>query len=253
MVDAPLRRLRCSALSWRFRPCHIGGWALTSSSNGPTSAEGATSRDGRHPADVKAIAVLASGAGSNLAALMAAIDADPTFPARIAVVGSDQPHAGALTLARDAGIATVVHPLAAGTDRDLWEAALVDDLAGHAVDVVVLAGFMRIVTSRMLDRWPNRVVNTHPSLLPAFRGAHAVRDALAHGVKVTGATVHLVWPELDAGPIIAQQAVPVLEGDDQASLHDRIRQAEHQMLPRCVRWLCENRVHVEGRSVTVQQ
>jgi phosphoribosylaminoimidazolecarboxamide formyltransferase / IMP cyclohydrolase len=112
----------------------------------------------------------------------------------------------------------------------------------------VLAGFMRILSAAFLDGWPDRVINTHPSLLPAFRGAHAVRDALEHGVKLTGSTVHLVDEEVDHGPIVAQRAVEVREDDDEASLHERIKHVEHELLPACVKLLCHDRLVVAGRT-----
>jgi phosphoribosylglycinamide formyltransferase 1 len=197
------------------------------------------------------IAVLVSGSGSNLQALLdhQAAQADP--PGEIVVVGSDRVDAGGLERARTAGIPTVSRPLRPGDERDAWEARLRADLAAHDVEVVVLAGFMRILSEAFLHGWPDAVVNVHPSLLPAFRGAHAVREALNEGVKLTGATVHLVDEKVDHGPIIAQQAVPVLPGDDEASLHARIQAVEHELLPRCVDWLCAGRLVVEGRTVRI--
>jgi phosphoribosylglycinamide formyltransferase 1 len=197
------------------------------------------------------IAVLVSGSGSNLQALLDhhAGQADPA--GEVVVVGADRADAGGLERARRAGIATVTRPLEAGDDRDVWEARLRADLAAHDVDVVVLAGFMRILSEAFLHGWPDAVVNVHPSLLPAFRGAHAVREALAEGVKLTGATVHLVDEKVDHGPIIAQQAVPVLPDDDEATLHRRIQTVEHELLPRCVDWLCAGRLVVEARTVRI--
>jgi phosphoribosylglycinamide formyltransferase 1 len=195
------------------------------------------------------LAVLVSGGGTNLQALLDAIAADADFGGEVVVVGSDRPDAGGLDRARAAGIATVVQPLPSHPDRPTWEAALRDELAAHRPDVVVLAGFMRLLSGAFLAGWPDRVVNTHPSLLPAFRGAHAVRDALAHGVKVTGCTVHLVDEEVDHGPIVAQEAVPVLPDDDETSLHERIKAVEHRLLPACVRLLCHDQLEVAGRHV----
>lgn len=239
------RRCRC-----RTRIDNIGfeeGRRLTSLPT-PDARPGETSS----PRARVRIAVLASGRGSNLKALLAAIDADPSFPGEVVVVAGDIADAGAIDIARDYGIAVAVQPVNAHDDRTAWEAALVEDLRAHQVEIVVLAGFMRIVSPAFLSHWPDRVINTHPSLLPAFRGAHAVRDALAHGVKVTGATVHFVIPELDAGPIIAQHAVTVGEDDDEATLHDRIRRAEHDLLPQVVRWMCEGRLRVEGDRVAIE-
>jgi phosphoribosylglycinamide formyltransferase 1 len=195
------------------------------------------------------IAVLVSGSGSNLQALLDHQAAQPEPAGEVVVVGSDRVDAGGLQRAHVAGIPTVVRPLARGDDRDVWEARLRADLAAYDVEVVVLAGFMRILSEAFLHGWPDAVVNVHPSLLPAFRGAHAVREALAEGVKLTGATVHLVDEKVDHGPIIAQQAVEVLPDDDEVSLHARIQVVEHELLPRCVELLCAGRLHVEGRSV----
>jgi phosphoribosylglycinamide formyltransferase 1 len=195
------------------------------------------------------LAVLVSGSGTNLQALLDAIAADPGFGGEVVVVGADRPDAGGLDRARTVGIATVVQPLASHPDRPTWEAALRTELAAHQPQVVVLAGFMRLLSGDFLARWPDRVVNTHPSLLPAFRGAHAVRDALAHGVKLTGCTVHLVDEEVDHGPIIAQEAVPVRPDDDEVGLHERIKAVEHRLLPACVRALCRDELELVGRHV----
>jgi phosphoribosylglycinamide formyltransferase-1 len=208
---------------------------------------GATVSD--HAQTTTRLAVLVSGGGTNLQALLDAIADDPSFGGQVVVVGSDRPDAGGLERARAAGIATVAHPLAAHDDRTSWEAALRDDLLASTPDVVVLAGFMRILSAAFLARWPDRVLNTHPSLLPAFPGAHAVREALAYGVKVTGCTVHLVDEQVDHGPIVAQEAVPVLPDDDEDALHARIRTVEHRLLPAAVRAICQGRLTVEGRHV----
>ena len=200
------------------------------------------------------LAVLFSGGGSNLRALLDAIAADAGFGGEVVVVGTDRAEAAGLTHAEVAGTPTVVEELPRGADartRAAWEQRLADGLAAHAPEVVVLAGFMRILSGDFLARWPNRVVNTHPSLLPAFRGAHAVREAIAHGVKVTGCTVHLVDEEVDHGPILAQEAVPVLPGDTEVALHERIKAVEHRLLPACVRALCHDGVTVVGRRAEV--
>ncbi|MGH3441020.1 MAG: phosphoribosylglycinamide formyltransferase [Nitriliruptorales bacterium] len=197
------------------------------------------------------IAVLVSGSGTNFQALLDAIERDATFGGEVVVVGSDQPGCAGLERARRAGIPIVATALDEHPDRAAWEAALVSGLETYAPDIVVLAGFMRLVAPGFLARWPQRVVNVHPSLLPAFPGAHAVRDALAHGVKVTGSTVHLVDEEVDHGPIIAQRAVEVLEGDDEEVLHERLRTVEHVLLPAAVKLLCHDRIAVEGRRVRI--
>ena len=136
-------------------------------------------------------------------------------------------------------------------DRAAFDLALRDLVAAARPDVVCLAGFMRILGPAFVRAFPDRILNTHPSLLPAFRGAHAVRDALAYGVKVTGCTVHLVDEEVDHGPVLFQAAVPVEPGDDEDRLHERIKREEHRLLPLAVRLLAEGRVRVEGRRARV--
>ncbi len=190
-----------------------------------------------------------SGSGTNLAALLRAIDDDPDFGGRVVVVGSDRADAGGLQLARDAGIPTVVEELSAHADRPTWEQALTDGVAAHAPEAIVLAGFMKIVTATFLSRWPSRVLNTHPSILPAFPGAHAVRDALAYGVKVTGSTVHVVDEQVDHGPIIAQRAIAVAQGETEDEVHERIKAIEHELFPACVRALCRGELAIENRHV----
>lgn len=197
------------------------------------------------------LAVLVSGSGTNLQALIDAIDSDADFGGAIVVVGSDQPDAAALDRARIHAIPTVAAALSDHPDRAAWEQALTNEVASFEPDVIVLAGFMKLVSGDFLRRWPNRVVNTHPSLLPGLRGAHAVRDALQHGVKVTGCTVHLVDEEVDHGPIIAQQAVPVEPDDTEETLHERIKAVEHVLLPACVKLICHDRIRLEGRVVRV--
>ena len=195
------------------------------------------------------LAVLVSGGGSNLQALLDAIAADPEFGGEVVVVGADRADAGGLARARDAGVATVVQPFSDHADRSDFERALLAELAPFEPDAVVLAGFMRILSSSLLSVWPDRVLNTHPSLLPAFPGAHAVRESLDYGVKVTGCTVHLVDEQVDHGPIVAQEPVPVRDDDTQESLHRRIQTVEHRLLPTCVAALCQGRLHLDGRHV----
>jgi phosphoribosylglycinamide formyltransferase-1 len=193
------------------------------------------------------VAVLASGTGSNLLALIDAV-ARGDVAAEIVVVLSDVADAPALTRASDAGIPALAVPFDR-TDRAGWEERLADAVAATGADLVVLAGFMRILTAAFLDRWPDRVVNVHPSLLPAFRGADAVGDALAAGVSVTGVTVHLVDELVDHGPILAQEAVDILPGDTRETLHARLHAVEHRLLPRCVDLLARGRIRVEqGRA-----
>jgi phosphoribosylglycinamide formyltransferase-1 len=200
-----------------------------------------------HPAR---LAVLVSGTGSNLAALLAA-QSEPGYPARVVAVISDRPDAGGLEVARAAGVATVVVRPADFADRQAWDAALAR--AVDAVDPawVVCAGFMRILGPAFLGRYAGRVLNTHPALLPSFPGAHAVRDALAHGVAVTGCTVHLVDEGVDTGPILAQRAVDVLPDDDESTLHERIKVAERAMLVEVVAAAAREGVRVDGRRARI--
>jgi phosphoribosylglycinamide formyltransferase-1 len=206
-----------------------------------------------HPTPVRRrIAVLVSGSGSNLQALLDAIDADPHFGGQVVVVGCDRDDAYGTVRAEAAGIPVVVQRLGDHPDRPTWERALRDGLLAHAPEIVVLAGFMRVLSAEFVATWPRRVINTHPSLLPAFRGAHAVRDALAFGVKVTGSTVHLVDDQVDHGPIVAQRPVDVLPDDTEKSLHDRIKAVEHELFPACVRHLCQDRLDLHERVVTIR-
>jgi len=179
-----------------------------------------------HPDASVRVVVLASGSGSTLQALLDA--RDPAFT--VVAVGSDRPDAVALRRAADAGAATFVVAPREHADRPAWDRALTAAVAAHRPGLVVLAGFMRIVGAPLLDAFGGRLLNTHPALLPAFPGAHAVPDALAHGVRVTGCTVHLVDAGVDTGPILDQVAVRVLPGDDEATLHVRIKQAERVLL-----------------------
>lgn len=175
------------------------------------------------------LVVLASGTGTLLQALIDAC-ASERIPARIEAVVSDVSDAPALARAEVAGIPAIACVPADFPDRSDWNAALAGILAGLAPDLVVSAGFMRILGPAVVDAFPGRIINTHPALLPSFAGAHGVRDALAHGVKVTGCTVHVVDRGVDTGPILAQRAVDVLPGDDEASLHERIKQVERDLL-----------------------
>jgi phosphoribosylglycinamide formyltransferase-1 len=195
-------------------------------------------------ADAKRVVVLVSGHGSNLQALL-----DAGMP--VVLVAADRPDAYGLERAREAGVDTAVVRPADHPDRPAFDLALRDLVAGARPDVVCLAGFMRILGPAFVRAFPERIVNTHPSLLPAFRGAHAVRDALAYGVKVTGCTVHLVDEEVDHGPVLFQAAVPVEDGDDEGRLHERIKREEHRLLPLAVRLVAEGRVRVEGRRARV--
>ncbi len=196
------------------------------------------------------VVVLLSGTGSNLAALLAAHD-DPAYGARVVGVVSDRADAGGLVLAREAGVATVVVGPTDFDDRAAWDAALAEAVAVFRPGLVVSAGFMRLLGAPFLARWGGRVVNTHPALLPSFPGAHGVRDALAHGAKVTGCTVHLIDEGVDTGPIIAQRAVEVLDTDDEASLHERIKTVERTLLVDVVGRVAREGLVVEGRRVRI--
>ncbi|MEE8603264.1 phosphoribosylglycinamide formyltransferase [Euzebya tangerina] len=191
------------------------------------------------------IVVLISGSGSNLQALLDS----PDLGGEIVLVASDTPDAGGLARAVDAGVPATSVRLADHPDRRTWEAALQDQVAAVRPDLVVLAGFMKILSGTFVSTWPT--VNVHPSLLPAFAGAHAPADALEWGVKVSGVTVHYVDEEVDHGPIIAQRAVPVLDDDTVATLHGRIQQQEHILLPEVVAAICAGRVTRTGRRVTI--
>jgi len=173
------------------------------------------------------LVVLASGTGSLLESLLAAAVGD--YPARVVAVGTDR-DCRALEVAEAAGIARYTVRLGDYSDRSDWDAAITDATAAHSPDLVVSAGFMKILGAQFLSRFLGRVVNTHPALLPAFPGAHAVPDALAYGVRVTGCTVHLVDAGVDTGPILAQEAIPVLDGDGEVSLHERIKVVERRLL-----------------------
>ncbi|WP_372594514.1 phosphoribosylglycinamide formyltransferase [Actinotalea sp.] len=192
------------------------------------------------------VVVLASGAGSNLAALLDAQRAGGSA-ARVVGVVSDVASAGALDLARQAGVATAVVAPRDFADRSSWDAALAQAVGVFDPAWVVCAGFMRILGSPFLSRFEGRVLNTHPALLPAFPGAHAVRDALAHGVRVTGCTVHLVDAGVDTGPILAQRAVEIDEDDGEESLHERIKLVERRLLVEVVDRVVRSGIVVDGR------
>lgn len=191
------------------------------------------------------IAVLASGSGTNLQALIDTPDIRP----HIRLVVADAPEAGALARATRSGIEIAVVRWDDYADRETFSIALADLLDSRGVKAVVLAGFMRILAPQFIDRFPSRVLNIHPSLLPAFPGAHAVPDALAYGVTLTGVTVHFVDEKVDHGPIIAQRAVEVMPGDTAEALHTRIQQEEHDLYPHVVRAFLAGELTVEGRRV----
>ena len=189
------------------------------------------------------IVVLVSGSGTNLQALL-----DARGDAyEVVAVGSDRDSAEGLLRAEKAGVPTFVVRL--GDDRDAFDGAVLAALRSYAPDLVVLAGYMKILGARVVEAFP--MLNTHPALLPAFPGAHGVRDALAYGVKVTGATVHFATADLDAGPVVAQEAVPVRDDDDEASLHERIKAVERRLLVDSVERLARGGYRIEGRKVVL--
>jgi len=189
------------------------------------------------------VGVLISGRGSNLQALIAACAA-PDFPAEVVLVVSNKPDAVGLDHAKAAGIDTAVIEHGAFPDRESFDREIAAQLVSADVELVCLAGFMRLLSTWFVESWRDRVVNIHPSLLPAFKGIDAHAQAIAAGVRLSGCTVHIVRPEMDAGPILVQAAVPVMPDDDEDALAARILEAEHACYPLAVRLLAENRVHI---------
>jgi len=194
------------------------------------------------------VVVLASGTGSLLASLIDAAVGD--YPARVVAVGADR-DCLATHIAAAASVPTFTVRLPDHPNRDAWDAAITDATAAHSPDLIVSAGFMKILGSQFLSRFYGRILNTHPALLPAFPGAHGVADALAYGVKVTGCTVHLVDAGTDTGPILAQRSVPVLDGDDEETLHERIKVTERQLLVDVVAAIATGGMTVVGRIATI--
>ena len=202
------------------------------------------SRDSiRHP-----IAVLVSGAGTNLQAL---IDAAlrPGYAAELVVVISDRSGVQALKRAERAGIPGVVVSWPDFDDREAFTSAICDVAEGHGARTLVMAGFMRVLAGSAIRRFPNRIINTHPALLPSFPGAHAIAESLVYGVKLSGVTMHFVNEEVDHGPIIFQEAVPVLPADTEADLQSRVQEVEHRVYPRVVDAVARGLITVDGRSV----
>lgn len=192
---------------------------------------------------MKKIVILISGRGSNMQAILAA-----RLPLTVAAVISNEPQAGGLATAQQSGIATRVIEHRAYADRAAFDAALAAAIDACKPDLIVLAGFMRILSDEFVQRYRGRLVNIHPSLLPAFPGLHTHRRALETGIKVHGCTVHFVTPQLDHGPIIAQAAVPVLPDDDEDSLAARVLAQEHRIYPQALRWFCDNRLELTARG-----
>ena len=194
------------------------------------------------------VAILISGRGSNMTALIAAAQA-PDYPAEIALVLSNRPDAQGIAAARAAGIATaIVDHTRFGKDREAFEAALERELQARRIDIVCLAGFMRLLTPGLVSRWEGRMLNVHPALLPSFKGLDTHARALAAGVKIHGATVHFVTPEMDSGPIIAQGEVAVRDDDTADTLAARVLAVEHEIYPRALRLVAEGRMRLaDGR------
>jgi phosphoribosylglycinamide formyltransferase 1 len=196
------------------------------------------------------VVVLVSGTGTNLQALLDAC-ADNAYGAMVVAVGADRSQTQAIARAEQTGVPTFVLQLSQFTDRAGWDAALTEAVASHTPDLVILAGFMKLVGPAFMDRFAERIVNTHPALSPSFPGIHAPRDALAYGVKVTGCTLFVVDEGIDTGPIVAQAAVPVLDDDDEETLHERIKTVERRLLVDTVSALAREGWTVTGRKVTI--
>lgn len=196
------------------------------------------------------VGVLISGRGSNMAALIEAARAID-YPAEIAIVVSNVAAAPGLETARKAGIATAAISHKDFSDRESFDRAVSAALEKHGVELVALAGFLRIQSPWFATHWKDRIINIHPSLLPSFKGLHVQQQAIDAGARISGCTVHFVTPELDAGPIIAQAAVPVLAGDTADTLAARILRQEHRLYPLVVRWFAEGRLSVSGSRVAV--
>lgn len=196
------------------------------------------------------IAVFASGSGSNFQALAEAIR-DQGINASIELVVSDKPSAYVLERAKHFNIETYTFRPKENPSREAYEQLIVAKLREMGIELIVLAGYMRIITNVLIEPYYGRIVNIHPALLPSFPGVNGVAQALDYGVKITGATVHFVDGGMDTGPIIAQQAVEVLDNDTEQTLAARIHQAEHELLPKVVSWIAEGRVSLSGRKVTV--
>ncbi|MCD9873439.1 MULTISPECIES: phosphoribosylglycinamide formyltransferase [Streptomyces] len=202
----------------------------------------------------KRLVVLVSGSGTNLQALLDAIATSgvEAYGAEIVAVGADRAGIEGLARAERAGLPTFVTRVKDYETREEWDAALAEAVASYEPDLVVSAGFMKIVGKEFLARFGGRFVNTHPALLPSFPGAHGVRDALAYGARVTGCTVHFVDDGVDTGPIIAQGVVEVRDEDDESALHERIKEVERRLLVDVVGRLARNGYRIEGRKVVIQ-
>ncbi len=200
---------------------------------------------------MKNVAILLSGRGSNFLALSDAIEAGQ-IPARIVLVVSNKPDAPGLNHARERNYEAICVP-SAGIERETYDRQVVEELKARQVDVVCLAGFMRLLSSWFVQQYPRQTLNIHPSLLPAFPGLHSQKQALEWGAKVSGCTVHFVDEKLDHGPIIAQRSVPVLDQDTEETLSSRILEQEHQIYPEALKLVCEEKVRVEQRRVLIHK
>ncbi len=198
------------------------------------------------------IGVLASGSGSNLQTLIDQLHYDESCEIEISVVISDRKKAYALTRAKKAGIPSYVVKARDFPDRHAFDERISELLDTHAVELIVLAGFMKLLQPAFVQKYRNRILNIHPALLPAFPGAHPVADTLAYGAKVSGVTVHFVDEGMDTGPIIAQKSVPVFDNDDEDSLHARLQVEEHKLYLTVIKWYAENRISFAGRKVIVK-
>ena len=196
------------------------------------------------------VAIFISGRGSNMRSLVEAAQAED-FPAEIALVLSNVASAEGLAFARAQGIATSVVEHRAFADRESFERAIQAALGQHSIDLICLAGFMRLLTPWFVEQWRARMLNIHPALLPSYRGLHTHERALADGVKIHGATVHFVAPEMDAGPIIAQAAVPVLDGDTPETLGARVLAQEHRLYPLALKLVAGGFAHIDGAQVRI--
>jgi phosphoribosylglycinamide formyltransferase-1 len=198
------------------------------------------------------VAVLISGRGSNMEALLRAAQA-PNYPAEIVAVIANNPDAVGLHTAAEAGVATAIVDHRAYSDKPAFEAALHDALAQYDPDLICLAGFMRLLSGTFVSRWESRILNIHPSLLPSFKGLNTHQRALDAGVKLAGCTVHVVRAEMDDGPIIAQAAVPVLEGDDAETLAHRILQQEHRLYQHALALMASGAAQVQGDRIVIAE
>ena len=199
---------------------------------------------------MKKLVILISGRGSNMEAIVRACSREE-WPAQVAAVIASRPDAAGLEFAASQGIATAVVDHRQFPDREQFDAALAREIDAFAPDLVVLAGFMRVLTAGFVDRYAGRMLNVHPSLLPSFAGLKTHQQALDAGVRLHGASVHFVTSQLDHGPIVVQAAVPVLEGDDAAALAGRVLETEHIIYPRAVRWFVDGRLALDGLRVTL--